>query len=545
MTLYELFTIFPGNRPCIILKQINLNFTAGFQKTQMRIPNVLNPLYLRIGTEILFSDDGLTMAIPLVNKFSICVGYAKADTADAHLLLHLSFSKASYARASQDCRSMHYLIMGQGPADKPYIDHINGDRYDNRRCNLRFVTASQNAQNARNKKANATSKYLGVSRNNPGNGRLNADKWRAGIHTKGTSYNLGIFDTELEAAKMYDVWAVHFHEEGALTNGTLTDVEKAKIVEFGIPPEFMKPSRATRDLPENISFNHYPNKKYRFRKSHGGKDNAKNFYTVAEAVAYKEKMLAKWAAEDNEAELERQNNVTRNAYGDAFVACRKGDNVYQYLVDDWIWPEVSKYTWGLSKTNYAHGTVAKRHFMLHNYIFKLVGREIPKHMTVDHINGFKWDNRLCNLRLAEPRLQSHNRGKYGNTLDRFKGVSFTGHSYMVVIEDTVYGYYECEEDAARRANELYIGLYGGQARLNVVPNTVTTKDNRLPREMITREYIENITYMKEMKHLIRILKLNEGNGGPYNFEKIKGCHLETIREQILSNEFQYIIGLNF
>lgn len=511
----------------------------------MRGYKVLNPLYLKLGTEILFSDDRLTIAIPLINKFSICVGYAKADAADAPLLLEYSFSKQSYARSSNNCKTMHFLIMGYAPHDKPYIDHINGDKYDNRRCNLRFVTASQNAQNARNKKANATSKYLGVSKNNAGEGRLNSTKWRAGIHTKGTSYNLGVFDTELEAAKMYDVWAVHFHEEGALTNGTLTDVEKASIVEHGIPPEFMKPSRAKRDLPENISLNHYPNKKYRFRKSHGGKDNAKNFYSVQEAVAYKEKMLAKWAAEDNEAELQRQGNVTRNEQGYAFVPCQQYGTVYQYLVDDWIWPEVSKYTWGLNVAGYAHGKIKQKHFMLHNYIFKLVGREIPKHMTVDHINGFKWDNRLCNLRLAEPRLQNHNKAKFGNTLDRFKGVSFTGHSYMVVIEDTVYGYYECEEDAARHANVIYTEMYGDQARLNMVPNTVTTKYNRLPLEMITREYVENITTVKEMKHLIRVLKLNEGNGGPYNFERIKGRQLETIREEILSNEYRNAIGIQF
>jgi len=40
---------------------------------------------------------------------------------------------------------MHRVIMGAKCGE--FVDHINGDRADNRRCNLRIVTNSQNLQN--------------------------------------------------------------------------------------------------------------------------------------------------------------------------------------------------------------------------------------------------------------------------------------------------------------------------------------------------------------------------------------------------------------
>lgn len=87
------------------------------------------------------------------------------------------------------------------------VDHINGDRLDNRTSNLRVCTRKQNCQNRRSLK-NSSSKYLGVTWNK------RAKKWQAQIKGK----YLGIFRNETDAAKAYDKIARQFYGEYANLN---------------------------------------------------------------------------------------------------------------------------------------------------------------------------------------------------------------------------------------------------------------------------------------------------------------------------------------
>ena len=56
--------------------------------------------------------------------------------------------------------SLHRLIMNAMPGTE--IDHINGDKLDNRRENLRFVTRSQNMQNVRTLRSDSTTRVRNV-----------------------------------------------------------------------------------------------------------------------------------------------------------------------------------------------------------------------------------------------------------------------------------------------------------------------------------------------------------------------------------------------
>lgn len=75
-----------------------------------------------------------------------------------------------------------------------FIDHINCDRGDNRLCNLREATLTQNNQNSKISKNN-TSGIKGISWNK------NASKWAATIGVNGKSIYLGIFD-DLDLARL-------------------------------------------------------------------------------------------------------------------------------------------------------------------------------------------------------------------------------------------------------------------------------------------------------------------------------------------------------
>lgn len=81
-----------------------------------------------------------------------------------------------------------------------FIDHINGNPLDNRICNLREATISQNAQNQKPNTKN-TSGYKGVL------WHKRDQKWQARAMIKGKQYHLGQFDSPEEASVVYQAFA--------------------------------------------------------------------------------------------------------------------------------------------------------------------------------------------------------------------------------------------------------------------------------------------------------------------------------------------------
>lgn len=103
---------------------------------------------------------------------------------------------------------LHKLLLDSG---KFVIDHINGNRSDNRKCNLRLASPCQNACNQKISKKNKTG-YKGVSWNHK------RGKYESNIGYQGKSYFLGYYDSPIEAAKSYDKAAFKFFGEFANPN---------------------------------------------------------------------------------------------------------------------------------------------------------------------------------------------------------------------------------------------------------------------------------------------------------------------------------------
>lgn len=86
---------------------------------------------------------------------------------------------------------MHRLIVK--PPEGSLVDHANRNTLDNRRCNLRLATKSQNAANSKNRRR-IYSRFRGVTWSKKE--RL----WIASATIDGKRNRLGAFVSELEAA---------------------------------------------------------------------------------------------------------------------------------------------------------------------------------------------------------------------------------------------------------------------------------------------------------------------------------------------------------
>lgn len=87
---------------------------------------------------------------------------------------------------------LHQFIMGTYPEGKPEIDHINGNKRDCRRENLRFCTSAENRANRQKYRSNKSG-YKGVQWHKQG------QKWMARVYKNKRPHYLGLFATALKA----------------------------------------------------------------------------------------------------------------------------------------------------------------------------------------------------------------------------------------------------------------------------------------------------------------------------------------------------------
>ncbi len=95
--------------------------------------------------------------------------------------------------------AMHRIVLGLGRSDPRRVDHVNRNKLDNRRCNLRFATHAENMQN-RPSHAGSSSRFRGVCWEKA------VSRWRAYGQLNEVFHHLGYFDDEGQAARAAAKW---------------------------------------------------------------------------------------------------------------------------------------------------------------------------------------------------------------------------------------------------------------------------------------------------------------------------------------------------
>ena len=161
------------------------------------------------------------------------------------------------------------------------VDHINGDKLDNRKENLRLCTNSTNQANRKTRRG--VSKFKGVVLERRKNGRV---FWKATIVFEGKAEYLGSFATDLEAAAAYNIAAV-------AKFGDFADINDLTLPASDIVGK--QPWQSNRKSPsgfKGVSFDTSRGKWVAQLSNRGTRHLSKRFETAVEAaMAYDEVAL--------------------------------------------------------------------------------------------------------------------------------------------------------------------------------------------------------------------------------------------------------------
>jgi hypothetical protein len=138
--------------------------------------------------------------------------YAYVDAADYEWLSQYKWScRSGYAVRHQNGKEiyMHREIMR--PPKGMVVDHIDGNKLNNCRVNMRNCTTKENACNHR-KRIGTSSRFIGVYRHKA------ARKYGAQTRFQGKPVWFGLYEDEVEAARAYDRGMVELGVEFARLN---------------------------------------------------------------------------------------------------------------------------------------------------------------------------------------------------------------------------------------------------------------------------------------------------------------------------------------
>ena len=434
--------------------------------------------YLEVHERLFEDKEQNVLWIAMFDQYRKFTEFAYASLEDKELIRENMPFYVYQSKNKKYCQNnsrthLQEVIIGQKAPPGYKIDHENSNGLDNRRENLRIVSDGVNSHN-RVKKEGCSSEYFGVC-------AAKGNKWKAGIQFEEKSYNLGTFDREEEAAKVYDMYAVHFYKHLARINTKdgkyfLTKEEVADIYKNGIPEQYQR-KKKERDLPTCI---YRRGERFYYEKCYNYQKYKKAFDTQEEAEEGLRLLIEGFEEEERKKREEIENNIVRNKGGVAVLYMRniEGKIEGDLRVDDHVWKKFIHTSWSMESgedERRGAGTIDGKLASIHTHIWRTFVGPIPPKMSIDHIDQDPSNNVLANLRLATASLQSHNKTMPLRTCFRYKGIRGSRGNFIVQFKRKHIGYFYYEEDAIRAYNEAATEEYGENAALIPEPGNTRTR----------------------------------------------------------------------
>ena len=325
------------------------------------------------------------------------------------------------------------------------IDHIDGNKLNNCRYNLRLFNSKQNAQN-KSKQNNTSSDYFGVY------WHTTYKKWLVRIKIDGKLIN-AFYENEYHAAYQYDLWIKdnNLQEEGFRFNN------------IECPEDFIEYKKQTKknNLPTNIILK---NTKYAvvYKKKNYG-----TFQNLEDAINKLELIKKQSLEEINEKILNTP--ITTNDNNDAIINLYNKEKIKiaETIVDNNMYYIIIKHTWCLNGRGYVQSKINGKIIRLHRFIL-----DCYDELKVDHINGNPLDNRKINLRISTNKENGQNKTKIENCTSKYIGVCYhiKNKKWQADIkingEKKYIGLFNTEEEAAKARDEYTKKYFPNFGKIN-------------------------------------------------------------------------------
>lgn len=119
---------------------------------------------------------------------------------------------------------------------------------------------------------------------------------------------------------------------------------------------------------------------------------------------------------------------------------------------------------------YVRIRLKRKLYLAHRLAWIVENGPIPRGMEIDHVNGNKSDNRICNLRLASRNQNEHNKGIQSNNTSGVKGVTWHKRASKWQAQVSVngrkkyIGFFSRLEDAKDAVEKARLELHGDFSR---------------------------------------------------------------------------------